>query len=70
MESRMMRREKELLAAVEEGRVSARIEQSRLEHMHRQELREKEEQLLEFRTEVENLVFQLRNQAGISKILI
>ena len=66
----MMRREKELLAAVEEGRVSARIEQSRLEHMHRQELREKEEQLLEFRTEVENLVFQLRNQAGISKILI
>ena len=66
----MLRREKELLAAVEEGRVSARIEQSRLEHMHRQELREKEEQLLEFRAEVENLVFQLRNQAGISNILI
>ena len=66
----MMRREKELLAAVEEGRVSARIEQSRLEQMHRQELREKEEQLLEFRAEVENLVFQLRNQAGISNILI
>ena len=62
----MLRREKELLAAVEEGRASARIEQSRLQHMHRQELREKDEQLLEFRAEVENLVFQIRDQVGVS----
>lgn len=66
----MLRREKELLAAVEEGRVAAKIEQSRLECMHRLELREKEEELLQFRTELENLVGQLRNQVGISSILI
>lgn len=66
----MLRREKELLAAVEEGRVAAKIEQSRLESMHRLELREKEEELLQFRTELENLVGQLRNQVGISSILI
>lgn len=70
METRMLRREKELLAAVEEGRVAAKIEQSRLESMHRLELREKEEELLQFRTELENLVGQLRNQVGISSILI
>lgn len=62
MERRLEKREKELMAAVEEGKNASLIERSRLESLHMQELREKDEQLLRFKTELESLIFELRAQ--------
>jgi hypothetical protein len=60
LESRLERREKELMGAIEEGKVAARIETARLQSMHSQELRERDEQLLRFQREMEGLVYALR----------
>lgn len=60
LEARLVRREKELMGAMEEGKVAARIEAARLQSMHAQELRERDEQLLRFQREMEGLVQALR----------
>jgi hypothetical protein len=67
LEGRLERRERELLAAVEEGRSAARVERARLESLHAQELREKDEQLLRFKTELESLVTDLRTEAAVQQ---
>jgi hypothetical protein len=64
MELRLQRRERELMTAVEEAKGAARVEMGRLSSVHKQELREKDEQLLRFRGELEALVSELRKQAS------
>jgi hypothetical protein len=60
LESRLQRRERELTAAVEEGRSASKIERARLEALHAAELRERDEQLVKFQQELETLVYALR----------
>ena len=60
LELRLARREQELMSAIEEGRSNSKIERARLEAIHRQELREKDEQLVKFQSELEQLVYALR----------
>jgi len=60
LESRLQRRERELTAAVEEGRNASKIERARLEALHAAELRERDEQLVKFQQELETLVYALR----------
>jgi len=60
LELRLARREQELMSAIDEGRSSSKIERARLEAIHRQELREKDEQLVKFQSELEQLVYALR----------
>lgn len=61
LESRMVRREKELQAAVEEGKVASKVERARLESLHKQELREKDEQIIQFRLQLEGLIDEFRH---------
>jgi len=60
LELRLARREQELMSAIDEGRSNSKIERARLEAIHRQELREKDEQLVKFQSELEQLVYALR----------
>ena len=62
LEGRILRREKELQGAVEESKAAGRVERARLESLHRQEMREKDEQVLRFKTELEALIYELRQQ--------
>lgn len=61
LEVRLQRREKELLAAVDEAKAAAALERSRLEALHAQECREKDEQLVRFQQELVQLVTALRH---------
>jgi hypothetical protein len=60
LESRADRRERELRAAVEDVKVTSRIEMARLQAIHEQESAEKDEQLLRFQEDLERLVRSLR----------
>ena len=60
LETRLQRREKELTQAAEDGRNASKLERARLEALHLQELREKDEQLVRFQQELEQLVYALR----------
>ena len=60
IESRMARREQELLGAVEAGELAMRMDRSRLQAIHEQEIREKDEQLIKFQSELSQLVYCLR----------
>ena len=64
LELRLQRRERELLLAVDEAKSAARVEMGRLSSIHQQELRDKDEQLLRFRGELEGLANELRKQIG------
>lgn len=57
----MYRREKELMGAVEEAKTAAALERSRLEAIHAQESREKDDQLVHFQQELVQLVSALRH---------
>eukprot|EP00128_Syssomonas_multiformis_P009005 Colp12_sorted_trinity150504_noHs@33530 len=61
LEIRLFRREKELMGAVEEAKTAAAIERSRLEAIHAQEVREKDQQLVHFQQELVQLVTALRH---------
>lgn len=56
LESRLNRRDSEMKSAVEEVKLSAKMERSRLQAIHDQEMREKDEQLVRFQSELEQLV--------------
>jgi len=60
LEKRLVRREKELQVAIDEGKSASKLERARLESIHREELREKDEQLVKFQGELEQLVYALR----------
>ena len=60
LEKRLIRREKELQVAIDEGKSASKLERARLESIHREELREKDEQLVKFQAELEQLVYALR----------
>ena len=61
LDSRLQRREKELMSAIDEGKIAAKMELGRLQAIHMQELREKDEQLVRFQVELESLVSSLKN---------
>jgi len=60
VETRLQRRERELMSALEEGRTAAKMERARMDAIHAQEIREKDEQLVRFQNELEQLVLALR----------
>ena len=60
LEIRLQRREQELAQVVSEGRSAHLMERARLEALHAQELRERDEQLVRFQNELEQLVYALR----------
>jgi peptidoglycan hydrolase CwlO-like protein len=60
IETRFLRRERELEALVEETRASNKVERARLAALHAQDLHEKDEQLLRFKSELEVLVAALK----------
>lgn len=62
MEDRLRRRDAEVATAVEESRAAGRLERARLQALHEQELREKDEQLVHFQEELQLLVLSLRKQ--------
>lgn len=59
IEGRLKRREEELIHALEESKIIANMERMRLQSIHEQELREKDEQLLNFQRELEQLLSPL-----------
>lgn len=61
LEQRLKRRDHELSAALEEGRSHSKMELARLHAIHEQELREKDEQLLKFQNQLEELVGAIRH---------
>jgi hypothetical protein len=61
LESRLSRRSGDMAALVEETKAAARMERARLVALHAAELREKDEQLVRFRGELETLVTALRS---------
>eukprot|EP01041_Mallomonas_annulata_P001095 gene1095-2129_t len=63
LEERLRRRDAEMQSAVEESRAAGRIERARLQAIHMQELREKDEQLVRFQDELQSLVITLRKQS-------
>ena len=60
IETRFLRRERELEALVEETRASNKVERARLAALHAQDLHEKDEQMLRFKSELEVLVAALK----------
>ena len=60
IEGRADRRERELQAAVDDVKSTSKIESARLQAIHSQELREKDEQLVRFQADLEQLVRSLR----------
>lgn len=60
VEERLQRREKDLMAAIEDGKATATLEQSRMLALHAQELHEKDEQLRRFQEDLQQLVQALR----------
>jgi hypothetical protein len=60
LETRLGRRESELLGAIESSKTGAKLERARLDAMHQTEIREKDEQLVRFQQELEQLVYCLR----------
>jgi chromosome segregation ATPase len=63
LEDKILRREEELQAMIEETRAAAKIERSRLKSIHEQELFEKDDQLRKFQYQLEDLVDALRKQS-------
>mmetsp|Transcript_4901 Transcript_4901/g.8027 ORF Transcript_4901/g.8027 Transcript_4901/m.8027 type:complete len:94 (-) Transcript_4901:39-320(-) len=61
LEQRLQRREKELMSAVEDTKAAAAVERARLESIHAQECREKDEQLVRFQQELVRLVSALKH---------
>jgi len=60
LETRLARREQEFSQAAAQGRSAAKMERARLEALHAAELRERDEQLVRFQQELEQLVYALR----------
>ena len=60
LESRADRRERELRATVEDVKATAKLEYARLQAIHSQECREKDEELVRFQRDLELLVRSLR----------
>lgn len=60
LETRLTRRETELMGAIESSKTGAKLERARLEALHQAEIREKDEQLVRFQQELEQLVYCLR----------
>ena len=60
LETRLSRRETELMGAIESSKTAAKLERARLEALHQAEVREKDEQLVRFQQELEQLVYCLR----------
>jgi hypothetical protein len=60
LEKRLMRRESELLGAIDQSKTAGKMERARLEAIHAAEIREKDEQLVRFQQELEQLVYCLR----------
>ena len=60
LESRLGRRESELIGAIESSKTAAKLERARLDALHQTEIREKDEQLVRFQQELEQLVYCLR----------
>ena len=60
LEKRLGRRESELISAIEETKTASKMERARLEALHQYEIREKDEQLVRFQQELEQLVYCLR----------
>ncbi|KAJ1436618.1 hypothetical protein B484DRAFT_253577 [Ochromonadaceae sp. CCMP2298] len=61
LEGRLKRRERELQGVVEETKAAAQLERARLESLHAQEVREKDEQLVRFQQELLHLVSALKH---------
>ena len=60
LESRADRRERELRATVDDVKATAKLEYARLQAIHSQECREKDEELVRFQRDLELLVRSLR----------
>lgn len=60
LEGRADRRERELQATVDDVKSTSKIEYARLQAIHSQECREKDEQLVRFQGDLEHLVRALR----------
>mmetsp|Transcript_21534 Transcript_21534/g.31284 ORF Transcript_21534/g.31284 Transcript_21534/m.31284 type:complete len:1684 (+) Transcript_21534:93-5144(+) len=56
IEDRLKNRERELLGALEQAKVAANMDRLRLQAIHEHEIREKDEQLMQFQLELEQLV--------------
>ena len=60
IETRFLRRERELESLVEDTRATSKVERARLAALHAAELHDKDEQLLRFKSELEVLVAALK----------
>lgn len=60
LEGRYDRRERELNNTVEDVKTNAKMERARMQAIHAQECREKDEQLVRFQGDLEQLVYALR----------
>ena len=66
LESRADRRERELQTKIEDVKCTAKLEYARLQSIHSQECREKDEQLVRFQGDLEILVRSLRQWQQIA----
>ena len=60
LESRLQRREKELMSVIDEGKIASKMELTRMQSLYNQELKDKDDQLVRFQNELELLVSQIR----------
>jgi hypothetical protein len=66
LETRLSRREADLQSAIENSRAGNKMERARMQAIHAAEIREKDEQLVKFQTELEQLVYALRQWQGMA----